>query len=240
MCALYNGGICGGCSYDYYKCLGLGEIEVNQWACRPVPDYIDIWKSINGCNNHSVITYQNGKATCITFDQCLNGSAVSLCTVEGMGHNWAGHDYGLDACITNPNGTLCTCYIVMAGDTCSDINANDAMWDFFNRHPMSGIISSPSQSIVYGLAVIQNYPNPFNQMTSIRLSIFRNSKVTLNVFDLRGKFVKKLIDGEINTGRHEVIWDGKNEKKCKVPSGVYLLKCKAGNNSLIKEILLLR
>jgi polyhydroxybutyrate depolymerase len=238
-CALYNGGICGGCTYSYYKCLGLGEIEVNQWACRPVPDYIDLWKNINGCNDHAVITYRNGKATCITFDQCLNGSAVSLCTVEGMGHNWAGHDYGLNACITNPNGTLCTCYVAMAGDTCSDINANDAMWDFFNRHPMSGIISEPpSQTRSHGLVIFQNYPNPFDQMTRIIFSISGNSKVTLNIFDLQGTFVNKLINGEMNAGRHDVLWDGTDEKNARVPRGIYFIKIKIGGYKQIKQIVL--
>lgn len=228
-------------THDYYACLGLGEIEVNQWACRPVPDYIEEWKTINGCDDHTVITYQNGRAVCVTFDQCLNGSAVTLCTIDSMGHTWAGHDYGLDACITRPKGTLCTCYVAMAGDTCSDMDANNAMWEFFNQHPMSSIISEPlSRSRSCGLVVFQNYPNPFNQTTNMVFHIFENQKITARIFDLQGKIVKKLINGRVNAGRHTITWDGMDEEKYKVPSGIYLIKFKANNYERTNQILLVR
>ncbi len=69
----------------------------------------------------------------------------------------------------------------------------------------------------------QNYPNPFNGTTKISFNLKSQQKVTLIIYDLTGKEVKRLIYNQGSTvGVHEVIWNGKNNGGREVASGIYL------------------
>lgn len=70
----------------------------------------------------------------------------------------------------------------------------------------------------------QNYPNPFNPSTTIRFSIPHHTKVTLKIFDILGREVTTLINKDLNSGEHTVVFNAKN-----LPSGIYFAQMKAGN-----------
>jgi len=70
----------------------------------------------------------------------------------------------------------------------------------------------------------QNYPNPFNPSTTIRFSLARRQHATLKVFDVLGREVATLVDGELNAGEHTVVYNAKD-----LPSGVYFYRLQAGN-----------
>ena len=88
--------------------------------------------------------------------------------------------------------------------------------------------------------LFQNYPNPFNPLTKIKYSILKDSRVELTVYNIKGKLVKKLVDENKQSGNYYVTWDGTNEKGICVGSGVYFYQIKAGNNSIIKNMLFLK
>ncbi len=85
-----------------------------------------------------------------------------------------------------------------------------------------------------------SYPNPFNPTTTIEYSLARKGKVTIAVYDIAGRLVKRLlVDELVEAGDHEVYWDGKNENGVTVASGVYFCSMRtAGEVSGIKLILL--
>ena len=64
-----------------------------------------------------------------------------------------------------------------------------------------------------------NYPNPFNPQTVIRFSVPEASAVTLTVYDLLGRSVRVLLDGEVSAGWHEANFDASG-----LPSGMYLYR----------------
>ena len=73
--------------------------------------------------------------------------------------------------------------------------------------------------------LLQNYPNPFNGRTTITYDLPKASHVTIDVFDIQGKFVENLLDDNLNPGRHSLVWNANQ-----VSSGVYLLKLSADEN----------
>ena len=48
----------------------------------------------------------------------------------------------------------------------------------------------------------QNYPNPFNNSTIIEFGLIDAEKVTLEIYDLAGRMVKKLIDADMEPGNY--------------------------------------
>ncbi len=89
-------------------------------------------------------------------------------------------------------------------------------------------------------SLIQNYPNPFNPSTTIRYELPQDSRITLAIYDIMGREVRTLIQGEQAAGNKSVVWEGTNNIGQPVSSGVYLYRLQAGEFSLTKKMVLLR
>ncbi len=86
----------------------------------------------------------------------------------------------------------------------------------------------------------QNYPNPFNPSTMIRYSIPSSGNSSLNsvqmkVYDILGKEIAFLVNGEKTAGVYEVSWNGD-----KYPSGTYFCRLQSGKFSAIRKMLLVK
>ena len=86
----------------------------------------------------------------------------------------------------------------------------------------------------------QNYPNPFNPVTTIRYVLPAGGEVLLQVFDVQGREIKRLVDGYIEAGEWSVVWDGMNERGDAVASGVYFLRLRTGVESAVRKTILLQ
>ena len=73
-----------------------------------------------------------------------------------------------------------------------------------------------------GYALAQNYPNPFNPRTAVSFQLSAFSVVKLGVFDILGREIENLVDGERAPGFHTVAWDAASR-----PSGVYVYRMEA-------------
>lgn len=80
----------------------------------------------------------------------------------------------------------------------------------------------PAHSVQFALK--QNYPNPFNPSTHIPFTIDRPAHVKIQIFNTRGQLVNILLDGNMNKGQHEIIWNGTDFQDQKLASGIYLVK----------------
>lgn len=73
------------------------------------------------------------------------------------------------------------------------------------------------QGLSEPFALAQNFPNPFNPKTSIDVELFRDSEISVIVYNLEGKEVAVIFEGNLSKGRHKFSFDGGE-----LPSGVYI------------------
>ena len=78
----------------------------------------------------------------------------------------------------------------------------------------------------------QNYPNPFNPQTTIKFNIPRSGSVTLKVFNVLGKEIGTLINGRLEAGEHQAIFDASN-----LPSGIYFYSLQTGGIHQTKRMI---
>jgi hypothetical protein len=81
----------------------------------------------------------------------------------------------------------------------------------------TGIKTGPSAPAEFSLS--QNYPNPFNPATNINFAVPNRSFVKLAIYDVLGKAVELLVNGEYAAGTYKANWNGAN-----FPSGVYFYR----------------
>lgn len=77
----------------------------------------------------------------------------------------------------------------------------------------------------------QNYPNPFNPSTVISYQLPVSSEVRLEVYDMLGRRVAELVNGQIEAGRYTVNFDASG-----LSSGIYLYRLQAGSQIMTKKL----
>lgn len=83
--------------------------------------------------------------------------------------------------------------------------------------------------------LFQNYPNPFNPDTKIGFVLKTASQVRLDVYDLLGRHVARLVEGSLSAGMHEVNWDAHDRA-----AGVYFYRLHANGQVVTRKMLLLK
>ena len=96
-------------------------------------------------------------------------------------------------------------------------------------------VESETSNIPVSYALNQNYPNPFNPSTKINFTLPTQNNVKLTVYDITGKEVKELINGEFSAGDHTVDFNAAN-----LASGAYIYRIQAGNFVESKKMVLLK
>jgi hypothetical protein len=81
----------------------------------------------------------------------------------------------------------------------------------------------------------QNYPNPFNPNTSIKWLMPETQFVTLMIYDALGKEVTTLVNEELNSGEHKIVFNASS-----LSSGIYFYQLKAGDFIQTKKIILMK
>ncbi|HCA80085.1 MAG TPA: hypothetical protein DEP53_10165 [Bacteroidetes bacterium] len=102
-------------------------------------------------------------------------------------------------------------------------------------------VTGVKDEIPLQFALSQNYPNPFNPTTTIEFSLARSVPVELKVYDLLGREVAVLINGDaMNPGRYMMRWDGRNRYGQSVATGVYFYRLVAGDFVQSKKMVLVK
>lgn len=86
----------------------------------------------------------------------------------------------------------------------------------------------------------QNYPNPFNARTEIRFTLTDKSQVTLDIFDILGRRVKTLVNGNYDAGIYTANWDGTDAEGNQISSGIYFYSISVNDKNETHKMVLLK
>lgn len=110
---------------------------------------------------------------------------------------------------------------------------------FATNFPFGTVTSIGNQNQTpYVYALSQNFPNPFNPSTVIRYSIAKDGFVKIKVYDLIGKEVATLVNGNKTAGDYQVEFDVNDWGK--LSSGIYFYKIEAGEFTEVKRMTLIK
>ena len=91
----------------------------------------------------------------------------------------------------------------------------------FGHQPAITLAVAPSQIGAWGIG---SHPNPSASRTSVIFGLEGRGKVQLQVCDLAGRLVRKLVDAPMEAGQHAVDWDGRGDSGVGLPAGTYFYR----------------
>jgi len=124
-----------------------------------------------------------------------------------------------------------------------DVNNTSDFVDYlFAASTLPTSIDHQNTVVAERIKLLQNFPNPFNPVTKIEFEIGGTTPavVGLNVYNVLGQKVATLANGTVPAGRHEVIWDGKNDQGQAMSSGLYFYVLSSRNQKSTRKMMLIR
>jgi len=118
----------------------------------------------------------------------------------------------------------------------NDTNPNFTNASNFTRNiPGTTSIVEPSGYGSDKFVLYANYPNPFNATTEITFDLPQNSFINLSVYNITGQKVAELVNRQMAYGTHRISWNAGQ-----LPSGLYFYRLQAGNNRLMRKMILMK
>jgi hypothetical protein len=81
----------------------------------------------------------------------------------------------------------------------------------------------------------QNYPNPFNPTTTIKYDVPKTSYIKIKIYDVTGKLISELVNGEIGAGSYEVNWNA-----AEYASGIYFYRYESKEYTKVMRMVLIK
>ena len=138
----------------------------------------------------------------------INGSDANNCWVTGDGCHWDSLEASYQMAIV-PEMSVDKSGSVLVLEKPDGINFE---------------IEKQVEAVVPLQPCLSAVPNPFNPSTAISFSLPQASKVQLNVYDLRGRLIRNLLQEYRDAGEISVTWNGRDQAGLKVSSGTYFVR----------------
>ena len=228
---------------DTIQCVECSAININSiflsdQCQQPVSCFVDPCTVSNCSSNDSAECAANYCGGC--YADYYQDDQLITCENPGNMNDLSGVDFGLCdmalgfAWVNNHCGMISGCgYIV------DDINYSNQFYSSLFDCISASTLKSENEINPSVFRLYQNHPNPFNPTTKIRYQLAKNSHVKIAVYNTMGKIVKTLANEYQTAGFRSVKWDGKNNNKQKVSTGLYFYSIQSGEFSSTKKMILL-
>ena len=155
-----------------------------------------------------------------------------------LSHNEGQLDAGSEDSVSVTINTLFMGYGDYEGTLVFTTNVGEFILPIHLVITMLGVDDDPVIPSIF--SVSENYPNPFNPRTEFTISIPERSHVVVNIYNILGRKVASLAEGEYTAGRYRMEWAGKTDVNAVAPSGVYLLVVQAGNDMITHKMIMMK
>ena len=140
-----------------------------------------------------------------------------------------------------PGNTITNISISNKSDAVQAVSLFYRVWDESANIVESGHIKLDIESMLPDeFSLQQNFPNPFNPNTTIRYTLPKQTKVSLDIYNIRGELVNTLISKSQEAGYYQLIWNGTNEHGKTVSAGMYLYRISTSAFTATKKMVLLK
>ena len=181
-----------------------------------------------------------------TSNSGLPSDVVSAIAIDGQGNKWIGTDE--EGGLAKFDGKKWTVYNTSNSGLPSDVVLAIAIDGQGNKwigtdgglavYREGGVIldvEKYTEEMPSKFELYQNYPNPFNPSTTIEFDIFERANVKIVIYDVLGREVERVVDGEYDAGRYRVNFVAQN-----LPSGVYICRMEAGGFVKVVKMVLMK
>jgi hypothetical protein len=83
-------------------------------------------------------------------------------------------------------------------------------------------------------------PNPFRNSATIRFQLANAGHVELSIYDVTGRLVRTLVDGDLKAGENSLVWDGTDNASNRVSGGVFWMQMSTNGFTSSKKMVVLR
>ena len=228
---------------DTIQCVECSAVNINSiflsdQCQQPVSCFVEPCTVSNCSSNDSAECAANYCGGC--YADYYRDDQLITCENPGNMNDLSGVDFGLCdmalgfAWVNNHCGMISGCgYIV------DDINYSNQFYSSLFDCISASTLKNENEINPSVFRLYQNHPNPFNPSTQIRYQLSISSHVKIAVYNTMGKIVKTLANEYQTAGFRSVKWDGKNNNKQKVSTGVYFYSIQSGEFSSTKKMILL-
>jgi len=191
---------------------------------------------VSGTFTNSMLFGYDGNAPINNYSIVPEGSAISLFTTQDP---FYGCGVAYDTGVYKTIGTTFEFGELVDGTSPSTkVELMQLFLDYFD-----GLITDVDESdpgYINETGISGNYPNPFTNETTFSITLKEKSEVTLQIYTLQGKLVKTLIENEnLEKGRQNFIWDGRNDEGNKLPVGIYFSILQTGDVYDAQKVILM-
>jgi FG-GAP repeat/FlgD Ig-like domain len=102
-----------------------------------------------------------------------------------------------------------------------------------------GVFDNP-RSPIGRVRITPNVPNPFRNSTAINYDLPNEGRARLTIYDVLGRMVRTLVDGQKPAGTNVAVWDGRDDSSRFSPSGIYFCRLEADGLIVARRVVLLR
>lgn len=189
----------------------------------------------------------NSAGTYEIFTRWVSQANFATNAYASFSHSGVINDYTLDMSIRGGNWVSLDTFHLGAGEqvslTINNTNANQTIVadglriSKLIKCATSAIPNIPQESAYFDFNI---YPNPTQNSTTISFDLLEKSTVELTIFNSLGQKIKTIRKSQMNIGKRQIIWNGRDETAVEVGNGVYYCQLKIGGRLMVKKLVVLK
>lgn len=149
-------------------------------------------------------------------------------------------NYTGDHTATDAQGDYCL-EGLMAGTYTIEVRVDDYLAAYVNGIEVTDAVSSvPITANLPPILVDDPWPNPAYSVVNFRLQVQRRTPLEMEIFDARGRAVRSWTASTLEPGSRSYQWNGRDRSGRPAPTGLYLIRIRAGEHTISRPFLLTR